>query len=57
MRRGGGQDSKVWKMDKFNSKLAFYIVCHKRNGFDKHTSLLRNPYIKNPCFIIQALQE
>jgi hypothetical protein len=32
-----------------------YAEC-RGAGLDKHTSLLWNPYIKNPqCFIVQAL--
>ncbi len=34
-----------YKIDRFRSKLVSYIFGHKHTSFDKHTSLLRNPYI------------
>jgi len=37
----------VLLMDRFGNKQEPYIVDHKHTNFDKHSSLLRNPYITN----------
>jgi hypothetical protein len=37
-------------------KLLPYIVDHKHINFDKHASLLRNPYITNKMFYSTGLQ-
>ncbi len=41
-------DPNVRQKDRFRNKLVSYIVEHKHINFDKHTILLRNPYIMNP---------
>jgi hypothetical protein len=40
----------VWQMEKFRSKLVFYIVFHKSSSFDKHIKS-RKLYITDAlCF-------